>query len=66
MNQLSPFGWFLFILIAIGAFFVAILPVTANFAFFLMGCGMDENAVPVAFVISAVAIIGAIIKGAMS
>ena len=60
---MSPIRWIIFIVICIVAFFLALLPVTSCFAFFLMGCGMDENAVPVAFVLVAVGLIGAIIWG---
>jgi hypothetical protein len=60
---MRPLAWIVFILICVVAFFLAILPVTSCFAFFLMGCGMEENAVPVAFVIAAVGLIGSIVWG---
>jgi len=63
---MRPIGWLIFIVICVGMFFAAILPLTANCAFVLMGLGMDDNAVPLALVICTVLLVGAIIKGAMS
>jgi len=63
---MRPIAWIVFILICVGMFFAAILPMTANCAFVLMGLGMDDSAVPVALVICTVLLVGAIIKGAMS
>ena len=51
----------LFILICIAVFFAAILPVTANLAFVLMGCGLGDSAFPVALVIAAILLILAIV-----
>jgi len=63
---MRPIAWIVFILICIAMFFAAILPMTANCAFVLMGLGMDDNAVPVALVICTVLLVGAIVWGAMS
>jgi energy-converting hydrogenase Eha subunit G len=66
MNGLSPLGWFLYIVVAIVVFCLAILPMTALIAFVLAGIGMAvEVAVPFGFVVGAVYIVFCVVRGAM-
>ena len=60
---MTPLARIIFILICVVAFFLALLPVTSCFAFALMGLGLGECAVPVAFVLAAVGLVGAIVWG---
>ena len=65
-NNLSPFGWFIYIVVAIVVFGLVILPMTALAAFVLVAVGMAaEVAVPVGFVAGAVYIVFCVIRGAL-
>ena len=63
---MNGIGWFLYIVIAIVVFCLAIVPVTAMIAFLLAGIGIAaEVAVPCGFVFGAIYIIVCIVRGAM-
>lgn len=68
MNQLSPLGWLILIVMCVVAFCWAILPMTANAAFVLAGLfGIDtDTACTLGFVFSAVFIVACIIRGVTS